>query len=118
MTDDRWMYGAGLGPTLRAGRTTLDIEAMAWHVMYGEQRPWGERAPDSLNLLTQLRVVAGLPLGRAHLVVGASADVFITTDPSRPISGARYAGGTMSTSGTADDVHVELWPSVFVGARL
>ena len=30
--EDLWMAGLGLGPTWRAGGTTWDLDAMAWHV--------------------------------------------------------------------------------------
>ena len=112
---DLLMYGLGIGPTAYLGRTTVDVEAMAWHVLYGDQRPWGARAPDDLNLLAQLRVVVGLPLGRAHLIAGAAANTFVTTDAARPTFGARTTGTPMAPT---DGAHVSYWSSFFVGVRI
>ena len=108
--DDRdvWMYGLGMGPSWRRGGTTIDLEAMGWHVVYGGD------FDSELDLLGQLRVVVGVPLGPVTLVGGAAANAYITTDATRTRIDARPTPMT----DTSDDVHVRLWPTAFVGVRL
>jgi hypothetical protein len=111
--EDVWMYGLGLGPSWRRGATTIDVEAMAWHVVYGQD--FG----DDLDLLAQLRVVLGHPVGPAHVVVGGALNTYVTTDEQRESAfSPRVLPGTAPPMSTADDVRVELWPSVFVGVRI
>lgn len=113
--DDVWMYGLGLGPSWHHGRSTLDLEAMAWHVVYGQ------RFTDELDLLAQLRLVVGHPVGPAHVVVGGALNTYVTTDEHRPSAfAARTLPGTPmpAPDPDADRVRVELWPSLFVGVRL
>ena len=105
---DVWMYGLGMGPSWRRGGTTIDLEAMAWHVVYGGD------FDSELDLLGQLRVVVGVPVGPVTLVGGAAANAYITTDGTRDRIDARPTPMT----DTSDDVHVRLWPTAFVGVRL
>ena len=116
--EDFLLYGIGFGPTLYAGRTTIDLDLMAWHVMYGDQRPWGDQAPDDLNLLTQARLIVGIPIGPTHVVAGAAVNTFITTDAMRPTIFARTVPGATPPMDTADKVHGVVWPTVFAGVRL
>ncbi|MBK9034724.1 MAG: hypothetical protein IPL61_26245 [Myxococcales bacterium] len=104
---DVWMYGLGMGPSWRRGATTFDLEAMAWHVVYG-----GEFG-DELDLLNQLRLVVGHRVGPAAVVVGAAVNVYVTSDPTRDRIDARR----MTTPGD-DGVRVQVWPTAFVGVRL
>ena len=107
---DVWMYGLGMGPSWQRGRTTLDVEAMAWHVVYGGDFD-GE-----LDLLNQLRFVVGVPVGPAALVAGGALNVYVTSDQSRDGIAAREA----MPMHVPDDgeLHVQVWPSAFVGVRL
>lgn len=107
--DDAWMYGLGFGPSWQRGRTTVDVEAMAWHVVYGD-----DLDAEELDLLGQLRLVVGHPIGPASLVVGGALNAYVTTDEQRRELGALR----MAPAPGADDVRVTLWPSAFVGLRL
>ncbi|MEZ4402321.1 MAG: hypothetical protein R3B06_20010 [Kofleriaceae bacterium] len=106
--DEVWMYGLGMGPSWQRGATTLDVEAMAWHVVYGGS--WG----DQLDLLNQLRVVVGHRLGTVGLVGGVAVNVYVTNDPARERLNTR-----MTTPPTVDGgVRASVWPTAFVGLRL
>jgi hypothetical protein len=111
--DDMWMYGLGFGPTLHTGDTTVDLEAMAWQVIYGDD------FTHDLDLLAQLRLVVGHRVGPASVVVGGALNTYVTTDEARTGYGARIIPGSMPPASTMnDDVRVEIWPSVFAGVRL
>lgn len=109
--DDMWMYGLGFGPTLHTGTTTVDVEAMAWQVIYGDD------FTHDLDLLAQLRLVLGHRIGPAAVVVGGALNTYVTTDEARQGYGARIVPGTMPPP-ARDDVRVDIWPSVFAGVRL
>jgi hypothetical protein len=87
---------------------------MAWHVVYGQ------RFADDLDLLTQLRLVVGHPVGPAHLVVGGAINTYVTTDEHRPSAFSSRLVPAIPAPAPDDDpsVRVELWPSLFVGVRL
>ncbi len=108
---DVWMYGLGMGPSWQRGRTTIDVEAMSWHVVYG-----GDFTSE-VDLLNQLRVVVGYPIGPATLVVGGAVNAYVTTHETRD---GITAVPRMTTPGLDDDraVRVQVWPSAFVGLRL
>jgi len=106
---DVWMYGLGMGPSWKRGAATVDVEAMAWHVVYG-----GDFTSE-LDLLNQLRVVVGYPIGPATVVVGAALNVYVTSDQTRDGLTAKR----MTTPALDDrDLHVQIWPTGFVGLRL
>lgn len=107
---DVWMYGLGMGPSWKRGDATLDVEAMTWHVVYG-----GDFTSD-LDLLNQLRFVVGYPIGPATLVAGGAVNVYVTSDQTR--DGVR-ALPKMTTPVVDDhEVHVQIWPTGFIGLRL
>jgi hypothetical protein len=109
--DGAWMYGLGMGPNFRLGTVLVDVDAMAWHVHYGEP------SARELDLLAQLRLTLGIPVGPVQLLVGGSAGAYITTDEARPRFGARMTSPTtMMPAG--DDVRLVFEPSLFVGLRL
>lgn len=107
--DDVWMYGLGMGPSWQRGGATIDLEAMAWHVIYG-----GDFDPPELNLLNQLRVVVGFRVGPVGLVGGAALNAYVTTDPARDRLAAKPTMAEPDRSGT----RVQIWPTAFVGVRL
>ena len=106
---DVWMYGAGMGPSWQRGATTIDVEAMAWHVVYG-----GDFGSE-LDLLNQLRLVIGRRVGPAAVVAGAAVNVYVTSDPTRDRIDARRLMTTPTDDGR---VRVQIWPTAFVGLRL
>ena len=107
--DDVWMYGLGMGPSWQRGGATIDLEAMAWHVIYG-----GDFDPPELNLLNQLRVVVGFRVGPVGLVGGAALNAYVTTDPARDRLDAKPTMAEPYRTGT----RVQIWPTAFVGVRL
>ncbi len=107
--DDVWMYGLGMGPRWRRGGATIDLEAMAWHVIYG-----GDFDPPELNLLNQLRLVVGFRVGPVGLVGGAALNAYVTTDPARDRLDAKPTMAEPDRTGT----RVQIWPTAFVGVRL
>ncbi len=107
--DDVWMYGLGMGPSWQRGGATIDLEAMAWHVIYG-----GDFDPPELNLLNQLRVVVGFRVGPVGLVGGAALNAYVTTDPARDRLDAKPTMAEPDRTGT----RVQIWPTAFVGVRL
>ncbi|MBL8621534.1 MAG: hypothetical protein JNK64_09530 [Myxococcales bacterium] len=107
--DDVWMYGLGMGPSWQRGGATIDLEAMAWHVIYG-----GDFDPPELNLLNQLRLVVGFRVGPVGLVGGAALNAYVTTDPARDRLDAKPTMAEPDRTGT----RVQVWPTAFVGVRL
>jgi hypothetical protein len=108
--DDLWMAGLGLGPTWRAGATTFDLEAMAWHVSSGAHYDTG------LSLLNQLRLSVAFDVGPVALVAGGAVNVYVG-DQQRATYLA-FAPGATTTPPMETGVGVHVWPTLFVGARL
>ena len=107
-SDDVWMFGLGVGPSLRVGGLPVDVEAIAWQVNHGH------RYDEHLSLLNQLRLTVGVPLGPVTLVAGGAINAYVSNDHTSPFITARSTNpDPMST-----DVTVKLWPSLFVGARI
>lgn len=106
--DDVWMYGLGFGPTFTRGATSVDLDAMAWEVSYGN------RHSRDLSLLAQLRLSVAHDLGPVTLVGGGVVNTFITDDHAQPFL-ERKRGTPMPTE---SDVTTKTWLSAFVGVRL
>ena len=98
-----------MGPSWQRGGATIDLEAMAWHVIYG-----GDFDPPELNLLNQLRLVVGFRVGPVGLVGGAALNAYVTTDPARDRLDAKPTMAEPDRTGT----RVQIWPTAFVGVRL
>jgi hypothetical protein len=109
--DDVFMYGFGFGPTFRAGPVTIDVDAIGWHVLYGDG------THGHADVLAQFRVVGAVPIGGGvELIGGAAANAYITTDPSREGFATKRiepAPGTMD-----EGARVMVTPTAFVGVRL
>ena len=106
--DDVVMYGFGFGPTFEVGGMLLDVDAIGWHVLYGD----GTRG--ELDVLAQLRAVGAVPIGGIELIGGVAASAYITTDSTRPDFATRRTGAP----DTMDDVRVIVTPTAFLGIRL
>jgi hypothetical protein len=107
-SDDVWMFGLGVGPSLHVGGLPVDVEAMTWQVNHGH------RYDDHLSLLNQLRLTVGVPLGPVTLVAGGAINAYVSNDHSSPFITAR----TTTPDPMSTEVTVKLWPSLFVGARI
>jgi len=107
-SDDVWMFGLGVGPSLRVGGLPVDIEAVSWQVNHGH------RYDEHLSLLNQLRLTVGVPLGPVTLVAGGAINAYVSNDHTSPFITAR----TTTPDPMSTDVTVKLWPSLFVGARI
>jgi hypothetical protein len=107
-SDDVWMFGLGVGPSLHVGGLPVDVEAMTWQVNHGH------RYDEHLTLLNQLRLTVGVPLGPVTLVAGGAINAYVSNDHTSPFITAR----TTTPDPMSTDVTVKLWPSLFVGARI
>ncbi|HEX7962664.1 MAG TPA: hypothetical protein VF493_22330, partial [Terriglobales bacterium] len=101
-------YGLGFGHTLPLGATTMDLEAIGWHVNHG---PHYET---DLSILSQLRLSVAYSLGSLALVAGVNFSVYVTSDSQSPLVLEHRTTGSPMTSG----VTVTIWPSAFVGLRI
>jgi hypothetical protein len=107
--DDVFMYGFGFGPTFTAGPLVIDVDAIAWHVLYGDG------THGHADLLAQARIVGAYPIGGVKLVGGVAWNTYITTDPLRD----GFTGKRVEPSGGMDtDTRVTFTPSAFIGVRL
>jgi hypothetical protein len=104
---DMFMYGFGFGPTFHAGGMVIDVDAIAWHVVYGNG------TEGHADLLAQLRLVGAVKLGGIQVIGGAAVNTYITTDPLREGFGERR-GTTPMDTGT----RVMISPSFFAGVRI
>ena len=107
-SDDVWMFGLGVGPSLHVGGLPVDIEAMT---LAGQPRPPLRRSPQPAQPAPPHRRRAARS-GHARrrrrdqrVRLERSQSPFITARTTTP--------DPMST-----DVTVKLWPSLFVGARI
>jgi hypothetical protein len=104
---DMFMYGFGFGPTFHAGGLVIDVDAIAWHVVYGNG------TEGHADLLAQLRLVGAMKLGGIQVIGGAAVNTYITTDPLRE-GFAERRGTTPMDSGA----RVMISPSFFAGVRI